>query len=82
MHRACTDPPWEWRWGTQIAAVPGRLRNPLRLTRRSVGLGGAASHLGGLALRGSVPRLVAKIGSAGGDFKPPGHVLTASCEKS
>jgi hypothetical protein len=34
----------------EIDAVPGRLRNPLRLTRRPFSLGGAASHLGGLAL--------------------------------
>jgi hypothetical protein len=38
-------------------AVPGRLRNPPRLALRRIGLGGAASHLGGLALCGSVPRL-------------------------
>jgi hypothetical protein len=38
-------------------AVPGRLRNPSRLALWRSGLGGAASHLGGLALCGSVPRL-------------------------
>jgi hypothetical protein len=38
-------------------AVPGRLRNPFR-PASTVFLGGAASHLFGLALRGSVPRRV------------------------
>ena len=43
-----------------IDAVPGRLRNPPWLALRRSGLGGRASHLGGLALCGSVPRLPAK----------------------
>jgi hypothetical protein len=33
------------------------LRNPLGRARRPFPVGGAASHLSGLALRGSVPRL-------------------------
>jgi hypothetical protein len=41
-------------------AVPGRLRNPPQPTRRPSSLGGAASHLGGLALCDSVPRLDSK----------------------
>jgi hypothetical protein len=41
--------------GKQKDAVPGRLRNPFR-PASTVFLGGAASHLFGLALRGSVPR--------------------------
>jgi hypothetical protein len=42
---------------TKSDAVPGRLRNSPRLALRRSGLGGAASHLVGLALCGSVPRL-------------------------
>ena len=41
----------------EIDAVPGRLRNLPRFALRRSGSGGAASHLGGLALCGSVPRL-------------------------
>jgi hypothetical protein len=40
---------------TEKDAVPGRLRNPFRPASAAF-LGGAASHLFGLALRGSVPR--------------------------
>jgi hypothetical protein len=43
------------RAATEKDAVPGRLRNPFR-PASAVFLGGAASHLFGLALRGSVPR--------------------------
>jgi hypothetical protein len=39
-------------------AVPSRLRNPPPVKLKSSPVsGGAASHLGGLALCGSVPRL-------------------------
>jgi len=43
----------------EIDAVPVRLRNLPRLALRRSGSGGAASHLSGLALCGSVPRLSA-----------------------
>ena len=42
---------------TQNDAVPGRLRNPLGPARKPFSVGGAASHLSGLALYGLVPRL-------------------------
>src|SRR2546421_714349 len=45
------------RRGQKNDAVPGRLRNLSGLARRLVPIGGAASHLVGLALCGSVPRL-------------------------
>src|SRR5271155_2323438 len=49
-------------WGTgrlqnEIDAVPSHLRNPSDPAVRPLLLGGAASHLSGLALCGSVPRL-------------------------
>ena len=43
----------------QNDAVPRHLRNPPQLALRRSGLGGAASHLDGLALCGSVPRRAA-----------------------
>jgi hypothetical protein len=44
-------------WYKQIDAVPGRLRNLHVRPESLLWLGGAASHLIGLALHGSVPRL-------------------------
>jgi mannose-6-phosphate isomerase-like protein (cupin superfamily) len=52
-------------------AVPGRLRNPPQFTLRRSSLGGAASHLSGLALYGSVPRLQRTYAQARRTARPP-----------
>jgi len=55
-------------------AVPGRLRNPCSgpVRRPFLRVGGAASHLSGLALYGSVPRLEQNIRAGTSYRKTPG----------
>jgi hypothetical protein len=66
---------------TRNDAAPGRLRNLSRPARRPFGSGGAASHLSGLALCGSVPRPI-QLSSLPHRLQPPGDSLPASCEKN
>ena len=64
-------------------AVPSRLRNPFRAGPKAfLRLGGAASHLSGLALCGSVPRLDSTYARAPGRCKPHGDATPHSPKKA
>ncbi len=58
------------RWRTKNDAVPGRLRNPLGRALGPFFVGGAASHLGGLALCGSGSASGFKVARPRGECNP------------